>query len=154
MRPRENSPKPKWRKPKNENKSLSKKLSYDRNLNLNWKKKKHPGVYLTKIIFYFTAFAQQNWVMKFVLWWVYEEHKWLKQTKAWIFHTVGPSFRSGHLKESWRRHDDCLVCVFCVTASDLSGAVILVVIVGISHLFFEPRCNVAFKQGLNFKCPH
>lgn len=43
-------------------------------------------------------FSQQNWVMKFVSWWVYEKHKCLKQTKAWIFHTVEPSFWSGHLK--------------------------------------------------------
>lgn len=74
--------------------------------------------------------------------------------KAWISPTVGPSFRWGHLKESWRRRGDCLVCVCCVTESDLSGAVISVVIVSISSLSFEPGCNVAFKKSLNFKCPH
>lgn len=41
--------------------------------------------------------------------------------------------------------------VFPAWQSDLSGAVILVTIVGISRLFFEPGGNVAFKYSSKFK---
>lgn len=49
---------------KNENKSFSKKLSYDRNLNLNMAGKKHLCVCFSKIILYFIMVDQQTQVVK------------------------------------------------------------------------------------------